>query len=62
MVALEAKDRAQVGRLHEIALANGGSCEGPPGLRSPEGPQAFYGAYFRDPEGNKLCAFRTGPA
>ena len=22
----------------------------------------FYGAYFRDPEGNKLCAFRIGPA
>lgn len=28
----------------------------------PEGDRAFYGAYFRDPEGNKLCAFRMGPA
>lgn len=28
MVALEAKDRAQVDRLHAIALAHGGSCEG----------------------------------
>ena len=23
---------------------------------------AFYGAYVRDPDGNKLCAFRVGPA
>jgi catechol 2,3-dioxygenase-like lactoylglutathione lyase family enzyme len=53
MVALEASDRAQVGRLHEIALANGGSDEGPPGERSP----GFYAAYFRDPDGNKLNAF-----
>ena len=30
MVALEAKDKEQVHRLHEIALANGGTCEGPP--------------------------------
>ena len=32
------------------------------GLRGDEGPQAFYGAYFRDLDGNKLCAFRVGPA
>jgi hypothetical protein len=25
-------------------------------------PDGFYGAYFRDPEGNKLCAFHIGPA
>jgi hypothetical protein len=48
--------------LHATALKPGGTDEGAPGLRSPEGPQAFYGAYFRDPEGNKFCAFRTGPA
>ena len=33
MVALEAKDTAQVHRLHEIALENGGSDEGAPGPR-----------------------------
>ncbi|MEC8837465.1 MAG: VOC family protein, partial [Pseudomonadota bacterium] len=33
MVALEAKDRAQVQRLYDIALANGGSDEGAPGPR-----------------------------
>jgi catechol 2,3-dioxygenase-like lactoylglutathione lyase family enzyme len=62
MAAIVVKDRAQVDALHARALALGGSCEGPPGVRGEEGPQAFYGAYFRDPEGNKLCAFRVGPA
>ena len=40
----------------------GGTDEGAPGVRGDEGPMAFYAAYFRDPEGNKLCAFRLGPA
>ena len=31
MVALQARDKDQVHKLHEIALANGGSCEGKPG-------------------------------
>jgi catechol 2,3-dioxygenase-like lactoylglutathione lyase family enzyme len=56
MVALEAKDRAQVDRLHAIALAHGGSCEGPPGPRG----DSFYAGYFRDPDGNKLNAFIMG--
>lgn len=58
MVALEAKDRAQVDRLHAIALARGGSCEGPPGPRG----NGFYAGYFRDPDGNKLNAFVMEPA
>jgi catechol 2,3-dioxygenase-like lactoylglutathione lyase family enzyme len=53
MVALEAKDEAQVDRLHAIALAHGGTCEGPPGPRG----DSFYAGYFRDPDGNKLNAF-----
>lgn len=53
MVALEARDTAQVDRLYEIALAHGGSCEGKPGARG----ETFYAAYFRDPDGNKLNAF-----
>ena len=53
MVAFEAKDEAQVKRLYEIALANGGSDEGAPGPRG----EGFYAAYFRDPDGNKLNAF-----
>jgi catechol 2,3-dioxygenase-like lactoylglutathione lyase family enzyme len=53
MVALEARDEAQVARLHELALQNGGSDEGAPGPRG----GGFYAAYFRDPDGNKLNAF-----
>lgn len=53
MVALEAKDKEQVHRLYDIALANGGTCEGPPGPRG----DSFYAGYFRDPDGNKLNAF-----
>lgn len=62
MVALVMKERAQVDALHAKAMELGGTCEGPAGLRGDEGPQAFYGAYFRDLDGNKLCAFRMGPA
>jgi predicted lactoylglutathione lyase len=58
MVALEAKDKEQVQRLYDIALANGGTCEGPPGARG----EGFYAGYFRDPDGNKLNAFVMGPA
>lgn len=54
MVALQAKDKDQVHRLYDIALANGGTCEGPPG---PRGDEGFYAGYFRDPDGNKLNAF-----
>ena len=56
MVAFEAKDRNQVQRLYDIALANGGTDEGPPGPRG----EGFYAAYFRDPDGNKLNAFLMG--
>jgi catechol 2,3-dioxygenase-like lactoylglutathione lyase family enzyme len=62
MAAITLDARAKVDAFHAKALALGGTCDGPPGLRGDEGPQAFYGAYFRDPEGNKFCAFRSGPA
>jgi predicted lactoylglutathione lyase len=57
MAAFQARDKAQVDRLYKIALANGGSDEGPPG---PRGDSGFYAAYFRDPDGNKLNAFIWG--
>jgi catechol 2,3-dioxygenase-like lactoylglutathione lyase family enzyme len=62
MTALAMDSRAKVDAVHAKALELGGTCEGPPGVRGDEGPQAFYGAYFRDLDGNKLCAFRIGPA
>ncbi len=54
MIALLAKSRDIVGRSYAAALAGGGQCEGPPGLRPHYHPN-YYGAYFRDPDGNKIC-------
>jgi catechol 2,3-dioxygenase-like lactoylglutathione lyase family enzyme len=54
MVAFLAPTRAAVDRAHAVALAHGGSDEGAPGLR-PEYHAHYYGAYVRDPDGNKLC-------
>ncbi len=54
MVAFAAADHATVVRAYEVALAHGGSPEGAPGPR-PEYHAHYFGAYFRDPEGNKLC-------
>lgn len=54
MVAFSAPTRAQVRQAHALALQHGGTCEGPPGLRPQYHPH-YYGAYFRDPDGNKLC-------
>ena len=54
MVALNAANRAMVQRAYATALAHGGSDEGKPGLR-PHYHADYYGAYFRDPAGNKLC-------
>lgn len=54
MVAFLAESRAIVEQAHAAALANGGTSEGAPGLR-PEYHANYYGAYFRDTEGNKIC-------
>lgn len=54
-VGLSAPSREAVRNFHAEALANGGTCEGEPGLR-PFAPNA-YGAYVRDPDGNKFCAY-----
>ncbi|MGA0561616.1 VOC family protein [Ancylobacter sp. VNQ12] len=54
MVAFLAADRPMVDRAHARALALGGTDEGAPGLR-PHYHADYYGAYFRDPDGNKLC-------
>lgn len=60
MTALLASSRAAVDAAYQIALAHGGRCEGPPGLR-PEYHPDYYGAYFRDTEGNKLCVACHAP-
>ena len=53
MTSLFVTDTAQVDQLHAKALALGGKDEGAPGPRG----DGFYGAYFRDLDGNKLCVF-----
>lgn len=54
MTAFLASAREVVDRAFAVAMANGGQSEGPPGPR-PEYHASYYGAYFRDTEGNKLC-------
>lgn len=58
MTALCARSAAEVRAFHAAALAHGGTDEGGPGTRAAYGP-AFYVAYVRDPDGNKLaCVHR----
>lgn len=59
MLAFKAPSRAAVEAFHAAALAHGGSDEGQPGVRG-ELSSPFYGAYVRDPEGNKFCAYFRG--
>jgi catechol 2,3-dioxygenase-like lactoylglutathione lyase family enzyme len=61
MTALLAPDRPTVDRVYAAALAAGGISEGPPGLR-PHYHANYYGAYFRDLDGNKLCVCCHEPA
>lgn len=54
MVSLMAGSPDGVKAVYDAALAAGGSDEGAPG---PRGDSGFHGAYFRDLDGNKICAF-----
>jgi catechol 2,3-dioxygenase-like lactoylglutathione lyase family enzyme len=54
-VAFAAEDRGMVDRFHAAALAHGGTSDGEPGLR-PEYDANYYGAFVRDPDGNKIEA------
>ncbi len=55
--ALSRKARATA--FYDAVLAAQGSDEGPPGLRTDYAPD-YYGAYVRDPDGNKLHFVRRG--
>ncbi|GGD64226.1 VOC family protein [Erythrobacter arachoides] len=52
----KAKTPDEVDAWHAAGLANGGTDEGAPGVR-PGSPGQMYGAYLRDPDGHKICAF-----
>ncbi len=58
--AFLASSRAAVDAFHAAALETGGSDEGAPGLR-PQYSETYYGAYVRDPDGNKLQAVCYAP-
>jgi catechol 2,3-dioxygenase-like lactoylglutathione lyase family enzyme len=51
-----AADDATVDAWHAAGVAAGGTCEGEPGPRA-AAPNNSRGAYLRDPDGNKICAF-----
>lgn len=55
MVAIQCESQEQIQALHSKALELGASCEGEPGQRIKD---VFYGAYIRDPDGNKLAFFQ----
>lgn len=59
-IGLSAADPAAVDAAYAAGLAAGGTCDGAPGPRA-----AFpgsYGAYLRDPTGNKLCLWHVSAA
>lgn len=55
-LGLSAKDDETVAAWHAAGLASGGTCDGAPGPRQ-RAPNNSVGAYLRDPDGNKICAF-----
>ncbi len=61
MIALLVPSRPLVRTAHAAGLAAGGTDAGAPGLR-PHYHLHYYGAYLRDPEGNKLALACHAPA
>lgn len=53
MVALQMPSKEKVHEVYDAAIKAGGMDEGPAGPRG----DTFYAGYFRDLDGNKLCAF-----
>ena len=60
-IGLEADTRSAVDAAYAAGIAAGGKDEGKPGLRTHYHPN-YYGAYVRDPEGNKVCIVCHKPA
>lgn len=56
MPAIAAPDNETVDKVYAKAIELGAADEGAPGNRMP----TFYGAYFRDPDGNKICVCKLG--
>jgi catechol 2,3-dioxygenase-like lactoylglutathione lyase family enzyme len=60
-ICLRARSTELVDAFHAAAVANGGTSNGPPGLRPHDGPNGYYAAFIRDPDGNRIeaVAFTT---
>lgn len=54
-VCLRARSEEAVREFHARALEQGGRSDGEPGLR-PAAMTSYFGAFIRDPDGNKLEA------
>lgn len=57
MLAINPGSKENVDKLYKKALELGATDEGEPGQRIPD---MFYGAYIRDPDGNKVAFFQFG--
>ncbi|MEM7547785.1 MAG: VOC family protein [Pseudomonadota bacterium] len=57
MIAFHAGSKEAADAMYNKAISLGATDEGEPGQRIPD---RFYGAYVRDPDGNKLCFFVFG--
>lgn len=54
MTAFLFDNKDMIDRLYQIAMREGAISEGEPGFR-PQYGDGFYGAYVRDPDGNKIA-------
>lgn len=57
MLSFPADSKEAVSTMYNKAISLGATDEGEPGQRVPD---RFYGAYVRDPDGNKLCFYVFG--
>jgi catechol 2,3-dioxygenase-like lactoylglutathione lyase family enzyme len=52
----DAPNQESVKAFYDAALANGGSCNGPPGIRGDYGTN-YFAAFATDPDGYRIEAF-----
>jgi len=57
MVAIHPGSKEKVDEFYHLAISLGATDEGEPGQRMPD---MFYGAYVRDPDGNKVAFYEFG--
>ncbi|HRD78569.1 MAG TPA: VOC family protein [Hyphomicrobiaceae bacterium] len=59
-ICLRARTKSEIEAFHAGALAAGGTCDGPPGMRKALMVD-YFAAFVRDPDGNRIEAM-TVPA